>query len=66
MVVFTAGFIVSAPGAGFLSDRFGARGMATAGMVVFAASLIGLLLRGGRYVDPGQADQQTTAAWLTS
>jgi MFS family permease len=29
---------------GILSDRFGARGFATAGMVVFGASFIGLML----------------------
>ena len=44
LLPLTAGFIVSGPAAGFLSDRFGARGMATGGMAVFAASFIGLLL----------------------
>ncbi len=44
LLPLTAGFIVSGPSAGFLSDRFGARGMASTGMVVFGASFIGLLL----------------------
>jgi MFS family permease len=44
LLPLTAGFIVSGPTAGFLSDRFGARGMASAGMLVFGASFIGLLL----------------------
>ncbi len=44
LLPLTAGFIVSGPTAGFLSDRFGARGMATAGMLVFGASFIGLML----------------------
>jgi MFS family permease len=38
------GFLVSGPVAGTLSDRFGTRGMATAGMVVFGASFIGLMV----------------------
>jgi MFS family permease len=44
MLPLTAGFIVSGPVAGTLSDRFGARGMATSGTVVFGASFVGLLL----------------------
>jgi EmrB/QacA subfamily drug resistance transporter len=44
LLPLTAGFIVSGPTAGFLSDRFGARLLATAGMVVFGASFVGLLL----------------------
>jgi MFS family permease len=44
LLPLTAGFIVSGPTAGFLSDRFGARLLATAGMAVFGASFIGLLL----------------------
>ncbi|HEU0165164.1 MAG TPA: MFS transporter [Thermomicrobiales bacterium] len=39
-----AGFLVAGPASGFLSDRFGARGFATAGMVVFGASFVGLML----------------------
>jgi MFS family permease len=44
LLPLTAGFLISGPTAGFLSDRFGSRGMATAGMVVFGASFIGLML----------------------
>ena len=44
LLPMTAGFLISGPTAGFLSDRFGARGMATAGMVVFGGSFIGLML----------------------
>jgi MFS family permease len=44
LLPLTIGFLVSGPLAGTLSDRFGARGMATSGMAVFAASFIGLML----------------------
>jgi MFS family permease len=44
LLPLTAGFLVSGPVAGTLSDRFGARGFATAGMVVFGGSFVGLLL----------------------
>jgi EmrB/QacA subfamily drug resistance transporter len=44
LLPLTAGFIVSGPTAGFLSDRFGARLLATSGMLVFGASFVGLLL----------------------
>jgi MFS family permease len=44
LLPLTAGFLVSGPVAGTLSDRFGSRGMATAGMAVFGGSFIGLLL----------------------
>jgi MFS family permease len=44
LLPLTAGFLVSGPVAGTLSDRFGARGMATAGMVVFGASFLGLMV----------------------
>src|ERR1700756_2246622 len=40
----TAGFLVSGPTSGILSDRFGSRGIATAGMAVFASSFIALML----------------------
>ena len=43
LLPLTVGFLVSGPLAGTLSDRFGTRGMATAGMVVFGASFIGLM-----------------------
>jgi MFS family permease len=44
LLPLTAGFLVSGPVAGSLSDRFGTRGIATAGMVVFGGSFIGLML----------------------
>jgi MFS family permease len=44
MLPLTAGFLVSGPLAGRLSDRFGARGFASAGMAVSGASFIGLML----------------------
>jgi MFS family permease len=44
LLPLTAGFLLAGPISGSLSDRFGARGFATAGMVVFGASFIGLLL----------------------
>jgi len=43
LLPLTVGFLVSGPLAGTLSDRFGTRGMATAGMVVFGGSFIGLM-----------------------
>jgi MFS family permease len=44
LLPLTAGFLVSGPLAGTLSDRFGSRGMATAGTLVFGGSFVGLLL----------------------
>jgi MFS family permease len=44
LLPLTAGILVSGPVCGRLSDRFGARGFATAGMLVFGATFIGLLL----------------------
>jgi MFS family permease len=44
LLPLTLGFLVSGPTSGFLSDRFGSRGIATAGMALFGASFIGLLL----------------------
>ena len=44
LLPLTAGFIASGPVAGILSDRFGSRGIATAGALVSAASFIGLML----------------------
>jgi MFS family permease len=43
LLPLTAGFLVSGPVSGTLSDRFGSRGLATAGMVVFGGSFIGLM-----------------------
>ena len=44
LLPLTAGFLVSGPLSGYLSDRFGARGFSTTGMVVYGASFIGLML----------------------
>jgi MFS family permease len=44
LLPLTAGFLVSGPTSGILSDRFGSRGIATAGMAVFGGSFIGLLV----------------------
>jgi MFS family permease len=44
LLPLTASFLISGPVSGYLSDRFGSRGFATAGMVVFAASFVGLML----------------------
>jgi MFS family permease len=43
LLPLTAGFLVSGPTSGILSDRFGPRGIATAGMAVFGGSLIGMM-----------------------
>ena len=39
LLPLTAGFLVSGPISGHLSDRFGARGFATAGMAMFGGQL---------------------------
>ncbi len=44
LLPMTAGFLIAGPASGFLSDRFGARGFATAGMLVFGGSFVGLML----------------------
>ncbi len=44
LLPMTAGFLVSGPVSGTLSDRFGSRGIATAGMALFAGSFIALML----------------------
>jgi MFS family permease len=44
LLPLTAGFLVSGPLCGYLSDRYGARGFATTGMFVYGASFIGLML----------------------
>src|SRR6202035_348377 len=44
LLPLTAGFLVAGPTSGFLSDRFGSRGIASAGMAVFGGSFIGLML----------------------
>src|SRR6476620_10146220 len=44
MLPLTAGFLVAGPAAGALSDRFGARGIASVGMLLFGLSFVGLPL----------------------
>src|SRR5689334_4757933 len=44
MLPLTAGFLIAGPAAGALSDRFGARGIASIGMLAFGLSFVGLLL----------------------
>jgi MFS family permease len=44
LLPLTAGILIAGPSSGFLSDRFGSRGIATAGMAVFGASFVGLAL----------------------
>jgi MFS family permease len=44
LLPLTAGILVTGPVSGYLSDRFGARGFSTAGMVLFGGSFIGLML----------------------
>jgi len=44
LLPLTAGFLISGPVSGTLSDKFGSRGIATAGMAVFGGSFIGLML----------------------
>ncbi len=44
LLPLTAGFLVSGPVSGYLSDKFGSRGIATSGAAVFAGSFIGLML----------------------
>ncbi|HEV7853056.1 MAG TPA: MFS transporter, partial [Mycobacterium sp.] len=44
MLPLTAGFLVAGPAAGALSDRLGARGIASAGMLLFGLSFVGLML----------------------
>ena len=44
LLPLTVAFLISGPLSGDLSDRFGSRGFATAGMLVFGASFVGLML----------------------
>jgi MFS family permease len=44
LLPMTVSFLIAGPVAGWLSDRYGSRGLATAGMLVSAASFVGLLL----------------------
>ncbi|MCV2392703.1 MFS transporter [Actinotalea sp. M2MS4P-6] len=44
MLPITVGFLLAGPVSGMLSDRFGARGFATAGLLLVAATFVGLVL----------------------
>jgi MFS family permease len=44
LLPLTAGILIAGPTSGLLSDRFGSRGIASAGMLVFGGSFIGLSL----------------------
>jgi MFS family permease len=44
LLPMTVGMLVAGPVSGLVSDRIGARGLATAGMLVFAGSFVGLML----------------------
>lgn len=44
LLPLTLGFLLAGPVAGRLSDRFGSRGLATGGALMFGASLLGLMV----------------------
>jgi len=44
LLPLSVGFLIAGPVSGTLSDRFGPRGLATSGMLLFSATFIGLLL----------------------
>jgi MFS family permease len=44
LLPLTVGFLMAGPLAGTLSDRFGARGLSTAGMLLFGATFVGMVL----------------------
>lgn len=44
MVPLSIGFLIAGPISGTLSDRFGSRGIATAGMILFAATFVAMAL----------------------
>jgi MFS family permease len=44
LLPLTSGFLIAGPTSGILSDRFGSRGIASAGMAVFGGSFIGMML----------------------
>ncbi|GII57347.1 MFS transporter [Planotetraspora thailandica] len=44
LLPLTAGFLLAGPVSGYLSDRFGSRGLATWGSILFAATFVGLIL----------------------
>jgi MFS family permease len=49
LLPMTVGFLVAGPVSGYLSDRFGSRLFATAGLLVMAASFFGMLLIPGDF-----------------
>ena len=44
LLPLTFGFLVAGPIAGYVSDRFGSRGLSSAGALIFGASFVGLML----------------------
>ncbi|TWE13384.1 MFS transporter [Rudaeicoccus suwonensis] len=44
LLPLTAGFLIAGPASGYLSDRFGARAFASGGLLINAATFIGLVL----------------------
>jgi MFS family permease len=52
LVPMTIGFLLAGPVSGYLSDRFGPRPFATGGLLVMAASFVGLLLLPGDFSYP--------------
>ena len=44
LLPMTAGFLLAGPVSGYLSDRFGSRGFATAGLLLFGGAFLGLML----------------------
>ncbi|MET7400168.1 MFS transporter [Dactylosporangium sp. NPDC005572] len=55
LLPLTLGFVVAGPLSGHLSDRYGARLFATGGLLVMAASFVGLLLLPVNFAYPGFA-----------
>jgi MFS family permease len=49
LVPMTVGFLVAGPLSGYFSDKFGPRPFATGGLLVMAASFVGLLLLPGNF-----------------
>ena len=44
LLPLTGGFLVAGPLSGALSDRFGARGLSSAGMLIFGATFVGMMV----------------------
>ncbi|MEU4221580.1 MFS transporter, partial [Actinoplanes sp. NPDC026623] len=55
LLPMTIGFLVAGPASGYLSDRFGARPFASGGLLVMAASFLGLLMLPGDFSYPAFA-----------